>query len=180
MPRATYDDIVKLPDFQIGELVDGELYATPRPALRHARLAVNLIVAIATTYDHIRIGPKGWHLLFEPEIHLGDDVFVPDLAGWRMERLASIPDTAWAETEPDWICEILSPSNGHYDRAVKMPAYARYGIPYAWIVDPVLRRIDTWMRDGREWRPTGNWPSTSPILAPPFDSVAIDRTQLWT
>jgi Uma2 family endonuclease len=179
VPRATYDDIVKLPDFKIGELVDGELYATPRPALRHARLAVNLIIELGTRYDQSRVGPKGWHLLFEPEVHLGDDVFVPDLAGWRMERLASIPDSAWAETAPDWVCEILSPSTDSYDRTVKLPAYARYGVPYAWIVDPVSRTIDSWVRDCGEWRTTGTWPAASPILAPPFDTVAIDLSLIW-
>lgn len=179
MSRATYDDIVKLPDFKIGELVDGQLYATPRPALRHARLAVNLVIELGTRYDQSRVGPKGWHLLFEPEVHLGEDVFVPDIAGWRMERLASIPDTAWAETAPDWVCEILSPSTSSYDRVVKLPAYARYGVPYAWIVDPVLRTIESWVRDGSEWRPAGTWPAASPILAPPFDIVAIDLSLIW-
>jgi Uma2 family endonuclease len=179
MTKATYDDIVALPDSKIGEIVEGELYASPRPALRHAKIAVSLVVALGTRFSREQLGSKGWHILFEPEVHLGDEVFVPDLAGWRIERLASIPDTAWAETAPDWVCEILSPSTGHYDRGVKLPAYARHGVSYAWIVDPSSRRIETFVREGAEWRSTGSWPGNGEVAAPPFESVAIDLGAIW-
>lgn len=180
MPKATYDDIVALPDSKIGEIVEGALYASPRPALRHAKIAVNLVLAVGTRFGREQLGRKGWHILFEPEVHLGDEVFVPDLAGWRIERLESIPDTAWAETPPDWVCEILSPSTGQYDRAVKLPAYARHGVSYAWIVDPSLRRIETFVRDGNEWRSTGIWSGDEQVAAPPFETAAIDLRPIWS
>ena len=107
---ATYEDLLKLPDDKIGEIVDGDLYASPRPAGRHASCAFTLSAEIGPAFQSGRGGPGGWLFMFEPELHLVDDTLVPDLAGWRRERLPSVPDTAAVTLAPDWVCEILSPS----------------------------------------------------------------------
>ena len=128
---ATYDDLLKLPDDKIGEIVDGELYASPRPAGRHASCAFALSSEIGPPFQGKRGGPGGWLFLFEPELHLADDKLVADLAGWRRDRLPCVPDAPVLTLAPDWVCEILSPSTERLDRVRKLPAYARHGVGHA-------------------------------------------------
>src|SRR5260370_38013851 len=92
--RATYQDLLNVPDRSIAELIDGELYASPRPRARHAFAATRLGYRLGPSYDFGDGGPGGWLFLFEPELHLGEDALVPDLAGWRRERMPQLPDTA--------------------------------------------------------------------------------------
>ncbi len=89
--KATYEDLLKVPDNKVAEIVDGELFASPRPAVRHARVASALGGEIFGPFDKGSGGPGGWWLLDEPELHFGEDVLVPDIAGWRRERLPQLP-----------------------------------------------------------------------------------------
>lgn len=105
---AEYRDLFSLPDNLVGEIIDGELHTHPRPAPRHARASSSLGIEIGGPFDQGKGGgPGGWWILDEPELHLGPDVVVPALAGWRRERLSRLPDTAWIEISPDWVCEVL-------------------------------------------------------------------------
>ena len=113
---ATFDDLVKLPDNLVAEILHGELHASPRPALRHSRTERSLGSAIGGPYNDGIGGPGGWWILAEPELHLGADVLVPDLAGWRRTRMPEVPDAVYATIAPDWVCEILSPSTAKIDR----------------------------------------------------------------
>ena len=70
----------------------------------------------------------GGLILVEPELHFGNDVLVPDLAGWRRERLPTLPADAYMTLAPDWICEVLSPSTETLDRDKKLHIYAREGV----------------------------------------------------
>ncbi|HLA78916.1 MAG TPA: Uma2 family endonuclease, partial [Vicinamibacteria bacterium] len=83
---ATYDDLLAVPDHQVGEILAGDLHVSPRPAPRHARASSGLGAAVFGPFDAGRGGPGGWWILDEPELHLGSDVLVPDLAGWKRER----------------------------------------------------------------------------------------------
>jgi hypothetical protein len=123
--RATYDDLLQVPAHRVGEIVDGDLHVSPRPASRHALASSGLGSALGPPFHNGRGGPGGWWILDEPELHLGPDVLVPDLAGWRRERMPEFPDTAAFTLAPDWVCEVVSPSTEGLDRARKMPAYAR-------------------------------------------------------
>jgi Uma2 family endonuclease len=114
--QATYADLEALPDRYVGEILDGDLYASPRPRLRHLMAATRLTSRLAPPFDEGSGGPGGCWILMEPELHLGDDVVVPDLAGWRRERLPVVPDAAHLELAPDWACEVLSPSTERVDR----------------------------------------------------------------
>jgi hypothetical protein len=91
---ATYDDLVALPPNRIGEIVNGTLYSHPRPAPKHVRSSSMLGIKVGTRFDEGDGGPGGWWILDEPELHLGSDVLVPDLAGWRRERMPTLPETA--------------------------------------------------------------------------------------
>lgn len=139
---AAYEDLFKLPPHQVGEIIHGSVYAHPRPAPRHARAYSILGKELVGPYDQGGSGPGGWWILDEPELHLGRDILVPDLAGWRRERLPALPETAWFELAPDWLCEILSPATARLDRVEKLPIYASHGVGHVWLVDPDLRTLE--------------------------------------
>jgi Uma2 family endonuclease len=163
----------------VAELVAGTLYASPRPASPHAYAASTLGMDIGSPFQRGRGGPGGWWIVDEPELHLGADVVVPDLAGWRRERMPKVPDTAFFELAPDWICEVVSASTGRLDRAVKMPVYAREGIPHAWLVDPLQRTLEVFhLRDG-QWLLAGTHAGNERVRAEPFAAVALELEALW-
>src|SRR5436305_207687 len=122
--RATYADIEALPEHLTGEILDGELFVSPRPAPPHAEASSALGVILGGPFRFGRGGPGGWRILDEPELHLGGDVVVPDLAGWRLERMPALPKIAWFELAPDSVCEVLSPSTVVHDRHRKLAFYA--------------------------------------------------------
>jgi Uncharacterized protein conserved in cyanobacteria len=119
--------------------------------------------------------------LTEPEIHFVRDteVAVPDLAGWRRERMPILPKDHRFEVVPDWVCEVLSPSTAQKDRALKLPLYARFGVPHAWLVDPLARTLEAFeLRDGL-WSLTGVFKDEDTVAAPPFAAVPFDLAVLW-
>src|SRR2546429_8808185 len=126
--RATYDDVLQVPPHRVAEIVDGDLHVSPRPASRHALAASVLGSGLGPPYHGGRGGPGGWWILFEPELHLAEDVLVPDLAGWRRTRLPAMPETAYFTLVPDWICEVLSPATARLDRQKKLAVYAPGGV----------------------------------------------------
>ncbi len=136
---ATYADLSDVPDRFVAEMFDGDLYVSPRPAVLHARAASALGGKLFGPFDSGENGPGGWLLLDEPELHLGNDVLVPDLAGWRRERMPEPPHAAYITLAPDWVCEVLSPSTEALDRGQKLRIYARVGVAHAWLLDPGKR-----------------------------------------
>ena len=149
--NASYDDVIAAPEMKIAELVRGDLYLSPRPALRHSKAASVLGADINDAFHRGRTGPGGWWILDEPELHLASDVLVPDIAGWRRERLPEIPDTAWIGLAPDWVCEVLSPSTEDFDRDLKLPLYAAAGVSHLWLVDPRERSLEVYGQLDSKW-----------------------------
>lgn len=177
---GTYDDLIALPENMVGEIVDGDLFASPRPAVRHARAATALLGALYNPFQAGRDGPGGWWLLIEPELHLGPDVVVPDLAGWRKERMPELPDAAFIEQAPDWICEVISPSTGRLDRVRKVRVYAREGIGHAWLVDPIQRSLEVLRLEGIRWTLAATHEEDERVRAEPFDAIELDLSALWS
>ncbi len=174
--RATYADLLKVPDRFVAEIIHGKLYTTPRPAPRHAQAETGLAAVLFGPFQLGRDGPGGWRILIEPELHLlgGDEVLVPDLAGWRTERMPSLPETAFFETVPDWVCEILSPGTAALDRSEKLPIYAEAGVGFAWLIDPLLETLEVLRRDGPGWRLVTTFRGQEPVRAEPFAAIALD------
>src|SRR5215213_7838295 len=108
--RASDEDVLNAPEHLVAEIIDGELRLQPRLALPHAAAATALGEELGPPFKRGRGGPGGWILLFEPELHLGEDILVPDLGGWRRERLAVLPAEPYLALAPDWVCEVLSPA----------------------------------------------------------------------
>jgi Uma2 family endonuclease len=176
---ATYEDLFDLPENLVGEILHGELHTHPRPAPKHARAYSALGYSIGGPFDGGLGGPGGWWILDEPELHLGGDILVPDLAGWRRERMPELPETAWFELAADWACEILSPSTARTDRALKMPIYAREAVGHLWLVDPDLRTLEVYaLHDGR-WTLLATLKDDDPVSQPPFDAVTFPLDTLW-
>ena len=178
-PRATYEDLVAVPDHLVAEIIEGELYASPRPAPRHARASTALGTALHGPFDAGRGGPGGWTILFEPELHLDDNVVVPDLAGWRRERMPRLPETAYFPLAPDWICEVLSASTVALDRVKKLSVYAGEGVSHAWLVDPIARTVEVLRLESSRWVITGTFGGVDVIHAEPFEALELDLTLLW-
>lgn len=176
---ATYEDLVKLPDNQVAEIVNGELHASPRPAPPHAIAGSRLGSAILPPYDYGQGGPGGWWILDEPELHLGDDVLVPDIAGWRRTRMPAPPDSAFFPIAPDWVCEILAASTASLDRTRKLAVYARELVPHAWLVDPVARTLEVLRLDAGHWVIVATHAGDETMRAEPFAEVPLDLRRLW-
>ena len=176
---ATYEDLVAVPDHLVAEIVDGDLYTSPRPAPRHAVAASTLVSLLHAPFDLGRSGPGGWRILFEPELHLGSDVLVPDIAAWRRERLPTLPEEAYFSTPPDWICEVQSPSTAALDRGKKLGVYAREGVSFAWVVDPLAETLEVLRLESARWSIVSTYAGTAVARAEPFDSLGLELTLLW-
>jgi Uma2 family endonuclease len=177
---ATYEDLLAVPEPLVAEILFGELVTHPRPAPRHSRTASRLGAILGTPFDLGIDGPGGWVFLNEPELHLDEHVVVPDLAGWRHGRLASFPDTAWIETAPDWVCEVLSPSTESYDRGDKRLIYAEAGVSYVWHIDPVLRMLEAYELKGGKWLLVDVFQDDSQVAAAPFSESPFALNLLWS
>ncbi|MEP7122313.1 MAG: Uma2 family endonuclease [Byssovorax sp.] len=188
--RATYADLEAVPADKVAELIRGTLVVMPRPAARHARASSALTMEIGGPFDRGRGGPGGWVILDEPELHFTDptapagaegfDALVPDLAGWRRERMPVIPDVAAFTLAPDWICEVLSKSTEEHDREVKMPIYAREGVRHAWLLDPGKRALEVYvLGDGGAWGEAVGFRGAEGVRAVPFDAVELALGSLW-
>jgi Uma2 family endonuclease len=176
---ATYEDLEKVPDIMVAELLDGELHATPRPAPRHALAGAAIVMEIGGPYHQARSGPGGWWILGEPELHFGRDVLVPDVAGWRRERMPSMPATAYFTFAPEWVCEVLSPSTASLDRVKKLAVYAREGVAFAWLVDPIAQTLEVMRLDDGHWVLLSAHAGTEIVRAEPFADTELRLAALW-
>ena len=177
--RATYQDVLDAPAHRVAEIVDGTLYTHPRPAMPHALASSSLGADLSSPFQFGRGGPGGWWIIDEPELHPGEDILVPDLAGWRRERMPEFPQTAYVTLAPDWVCEVLSPSTRKLDLHGKRPVYAREGVGHLWLVDPMDRTLEAFeLREG-EWVLIASAKDAEPVCIRPFDAVTFSLGDLW-
>lgn len=179
---SPYDRLNALPEGLTGEILNGQLHAQPRPSGIHVGVESALHSELSGPFDRGRGGPGGWRILMEPEIHFVRDkeVCVPDLAGWRRERLPRLPRDQRFEVVPDWVCEILSPSTESKDRRIKMPIYCRYGVRFAWLIDPLKQTLEAFILDDADWKALGIWHGEASAAVPPFESVPFSVAGLWS
>ena len=176
--RATYQDILDAPPNTIAEIINGQLHVSPHPFAPHTSVASSLQTELGPPFNRGRGGPGGWIILVEPEVHFGDDVLVPDLAGWRRERMPVIPDKH-ITVVPSWICEVLSKSTERIDRMEKMPIDAAYGVEHAWLVSPRRRTLEAYrLVDGR-WTTLAIYDAHDRARIEPFDAIELDLATLW-
>jgi len=176
---ATYADLCAVPDNFVAEILGGELYASPRPASPHGHAAGALFVELGGALQKGMTGRDGWWFHPEPELHFGADIVVPDIAGWRRERMPAVPDVPYFTLVPDWLCEVLSPSTKAIDRHKKLPIYAREGVRHVWLVDPLLRTLEVLRLDTQRWSPVAAHEGNAAVRAEPFEAVELELGALW-
>ncbi len=181
MQQGSYSVLEALPMGWVGEILDEELVASPKLQPGQARAAFMLGVELGDRFDKRCGGSGRWCFLRAPELRLGRDVLVPDLAGWRRDRFSAPPEpgTPFLTQAPDWVCEVLAPSTTALDRTRKLPVYAREGVSHVWLVDPVAQTLEVYQRVKRGWLLTGCYEGDASIRAEPFASVALELEALW-
>ena len=186
--RDTQDDLyeayLQVPEHQHAEIVNGTLYVMAhRPAPRHANAAAMLGVEIGGPFQRGRGGPGGWWILDAPELQLvAKEPVIPDLAGWRVERMPELPDTTYFTLVPDWVCEVLSRSTEKLDRDEKLPYYAGHGVRHVWLIDPIDKRLEVYALEPgtRRWREVRSYQGEQAVRAAPFDAIELDLGALWS
>jgi Uma2 family endonuclease len=176
---ASYQNVVDAPELLIAELIDGDMYAWPRPAGPHARVSSALGMDLGTPYDRGRGGPGGWWILFEPELHLGEQVLVPDLAGWRRERMPELPVDHRFVVTPDWICEVISPSTERIDRGKKRRIYGEFSVSWMWLINPIGQTLEVFTLADERWSLVATYTSEDVVRAEPFPEAEIDLGSIW-
>jgi Uma2 family endonuclease len=178
---ASYEDIEALPVGWVGEILEDELVASPRPAMGHSHVCSVLGARLLNPFSLGDGGPGGWWIFYEPELHLGRDILVPDLAGWRRERMPKppAPEEPFMTLAPDWVCEVLSPSTVAVDRTRKLPIYHREGVAHAWLIDPLACTLEVFRRESSGWLLTATHVGEELVRAEPFDAVPLGLGVLW-
>jgi Uma2 family endonuclease len=176
---ATYADLCAVPENFVAEILGGELYTFPRPASPHAHAAGRLFVKLSNPFQDGENGPGGWWLLNEPELHVGADVVVPDIAGWRRERMPAVPNVAYFTLAPDWLCEVLSPSTEAIDRRKKLAIYATAGVGHVWLANPLLQTLEVLRLESQRWSLVAVYDADAQVRAEPFDAIELSLRALW-
>ena len=176
---ATYQDVLDAPPHMVAELAGGRLHLHPRPASRHARASFHLAGRIDDLSRDGAGGPVGWHFAIEPELHLGPDVLVPDLAAWRRERMPVFPDAPAFTLAPDWVCEILSPGTRRFDLTEKRDLYRANAVAHLWLVDPEARTLEAFTLEAGRWTLASAFQDGDDIRAAPFEALVFPLNALW-
>ena len=188
--RATYQDVLDAPAHQVAEIVDGTLHLSPRPVPLQALASGTLHRTLAAPFGRAQGGPdvsrprdpspdSDWWIIREPELHLGEDIVVPDWVGWRRERMSDLPEAAYVTLAPDWVCEIVSDSARRLDLHAKRLVYAREGVRHLWLVDPTDRTLEAFeLREG-QWVLIASAKDDEPVSIRPFDAITFSLGDLW-
>lgn len=178
--NATYQDVIDAPEHMVAEILDGDLFLSPRPAPRHARATLRIGGLLDLIFDEEFGERGGWTIFVEPEIHLKTDVVVPDLAGWRGDRLAGLSEhAAFISQAPDWACEVLSPSTERIDRGRKLRIYARERVSYLWLVSSIRRTLEVYERKRTAWSEPQIFRDDEIVRVAPFEAIDIPLSRLW-
>ncbi|HEU4615684.1 MAG TPA: Uma2 family endonuclease [Kofleriaceae bacterium] len=177
-----YERYLAVPEHLRAEIIEGTLYVWPRPAPKHANAASVLGGELNPPFQRGRGGPGGWWILHEPELQLDEKRPVsPDLAGWGVERMPDLPETAYFTLAPDWVCEVLSRSTEKVDRDKKLPYYAAHRVRHVWLLDPIDKRLEVYtLGDVGGWLEVRTYEGDATVRAEPFDAIELDLSALWS
>jgi hypothetical protein len=177
--RATYQDVIDAPEHMVAEIIGGELRLSNRPTGPALAVAGAIRDELGPPFGRGRGGPGGWLILNEPELHLGDEIVVPDRAAWRRDRMPVVPDAPFITVPPDWVCEVLSKATEKADRAEKLPIYASCGVQHAWLVHPRWRTVEVFRHCDGKWLAVAVHKDAERARIEPFDAVELDLAMLW-
>lgn len=173
----TYADYAALPDDgRRHELHEGELSVTAAPGTRHQRVTGNLFVILR---QHVLARGLGEVFISAMDCILSDtSVVQPDIVFVDTQHASRVSERG-IEGAPTLVIEVLSPSTERTDRGRKLDLYARHGIGYYWIVDPVARVLDSYVLEGGAYRLVGRLAGEQPVALPPFGDLLLDPAALW-
>ncbi len=177
--KDIHAEFAALPANMVGEIVNGALYAHPRPARKHGQAATELTSELVNPFRRGRGGPGGWRFIAEHELHLGEHIVVPDISGWRAERYPVSETTSYSVVPPDWLCEIISPSTQRLDRFRKLPVYAEFGVKHCWYVDPIEKTLEVFILANGVYSIGPSFFDNAPVTAPPFEVHTFELGILW-
>lgn len=177
--KATYQDVLDAPPNVVAQIIDGDLHLLPRPSWQHVKANGRLYSALERRFSRDGEGPGEWEILSGPEMHLGEDVLAPDIAGWQAENFIPRPGTPWLDCAPDWVCEVLSPSTGKHDLGSKSEIYAREDVSHLWIVDPEALTLQAFALSGKKWQMIATVSGEAMVSVPPFETLNIPLSRLW-
>lgn len=176
---ATLDDLLALGEDVHAELVGGDLVVHAAPGIEHGFAAGEVHYDILGPFSRGHGGPGGWWILPETDIRLSTgDVVRPDLSGWRHTTLPTLPRERPVTVCPDWVCEVLSPSNADYDEGEKLGLYHTAGVPWVWHVDPERRLVRVYAHDPRGYLVHATIRAGVEAALPPFEAVVM-ATGAW-
>ncbi len=180
-PPLSVEDVRRSPGHFVAEYLNGELAYRQRFSNRfvNAKSVIGMEIGFHFHGEGGAGGPGGWWILDEPELHLGNEVIVPDLAGWRSDRLGAIGDELSFSTAPDWVCEVLSPHSARMNSTQKLPIYLREHVRHVWIVDPIAQTLVVFRHTGSQWLLAADDGGQALIRAEPFESVELNLARAW-
>jgi Uma2 family endonuclease len=177
----TYRDYEALPnDGRRYEIHDGELCVTPAPSFEHQVILSNLVRALMRHVPSVAPGL----LLFAPlDVILSDradetTILQPDCLYIAPDRMA-LTSRRGMEGGPTLAVEILSPSTRAIDHGTKRALYARYGVPYLWLVDPDARVIEAFLLERDRYVLAASVAGARAVDLPPFTSLGLVPDALW-
>jgi len=178
-PPESYGDRGSFASNLVAEILDGELVTNCRPRMGQALAVSALLGSLGGPFMRGKGGPGGWVLLSAPELHLGDEAILPDLAGWRRERMPELPDVTVMTVAPDWVCEVLSEETEALDRGTKMLSYAREQVEHVWLVNPSERTLEVYCLEAECWSLLGVHEGSAIVRAEPFEAIKLELGPLW-
>jgi Uma2 family endonuclease len=177
---ATYADLLATPRDVKAEILAGELVTQPSALPEHSEAQFGLGELLRGPFHRGRGGPGGWWILGEVDVQFTEhDVVRPDLVGWRRERLPSPWGKRPIDVVPDWICEVLSPTGVRRDRVIKRELYARHGVPFYWLIDPVAAVLEAFTLERGRWVLTGTHDRSAVARVPPFEAIELVVADLF-
>jgi Uma2 family endonuclease len=180
--RATYEDLLLLPEGVRAEVIGGEVIFLPNPLPVHQFIASALSGFLAVPLQH-RPGARErgeWWIIPDCDVRLEPhEIVQPDVAGWRRTRLPDPWHTRPIDVVPDWACEILSPSNARHDLVTKRGLYARFGVRHYWLIDPATRTLTALELRGELWVELGAWDDMATARIAPFDAIELEVGALF-
>jgi Uma2 family endonuclease len=149
IPKLSYEEFRQLPeDGKRYELVCGEVHVTPAPNTRHQFILRRLVASLER---YLARNPVGEFAFAPLDVRLAaDTVLQPDLLFVSAGRAEILGDD-FVSGAPDIVVEILSPSTSAHDRAIKIPLYARAGVPEIWLIDPQDKTVEVLDLQGKKY-----------------------------
>lgn len=176
---ASYAGLEAAPENMVAEIIDGDLVTRRHGYVAPAMMRTVLGYALRDVTRRRSIPDAPWQILMLPEVHLGRDVVVPELAAWSVERLPFLLDEH-TDVPPDWVCELThTETNCNPALSRKVDLYRTVGVRFMWLIGLRSRMVEAFELRGGSWTDAGTWSSAESVRAPPFDAISFSLADLW-